>query len=228
MFRMDLNFLKWFGLLLLPMLYFVPPIRVQADTLVTMMLSADFDSLKTFILSFGIWAPIISIGLMVAQAVIAPLPSLVLLLVNAWAFGWIWGAFYSWLGNLLGSMLCYYIAHWYGRPAVEKLFGAEKVANVDEFFQKHGQYAVFLARLTPILSFDLISYAAGLTAISLRAFLWATALGQIPAVVLYSLLGNNLSKGISQLLWAIPIIILLAILGLSVKHWFIRQDVSNK
>lgn len=228
MFPMHAKSLKWVGLLVLPILYFMPPIHRYINSLVLIMLSADFESLKVFILSFGIWSPAISIGLMMLQAIIAPLPALVLVLANAWAFGWFWGAFYSWLGGILGAVLCFYIARWYGRPAVEKLFGAPKVARVDIFFRKYGKYAVFIARLTPILSFDLISYAAGLTAISLGAFLWATALGQLPAVILYSVLGNNLSQGVLHLLWAIPIVMLLVLLGFGVRQWFGSENISNK
>jgi uncharacterized membrane protein YdjX (TVP38/TMEM64 family) len=228
MFFKDAHSLKWVGLLTLPILYFIPFIHTYIDSLVIIMLTADFERLKIFILSFGIWAPAISIGLMMLQAIIAPLPALVLVLVNAWAFGWFWGAFYSWLGGLLGAALCFYIARWYGRPAVEKLFGAQKVARVDNFFRRYGKYAVFIARLTPVLSFDLISYAAGLTAISTGAFLWATALGQLPAVILYSILGNNLSNGVFHILWAIPIVLLLIMLGFGARHWFRRENVSNK
>lgn len=214
---------KWFALLMLPLLYFIPPFHGYINFLIKLLLSADLGKIRHFILSFGVWAPIISILLMMFQAIIAPLPALVLVLANAWAFGWLWGAVYSWLGGIFGATLCFYIARWYGRPAVERIFGTAKVAKVDNFFLKYGKFAVLVARLTPILSFDLISYSAGLTAIGLGSFLWATALGQLPAVILYSLLGNNLSKGAFHLLWAIPIVILLVLLGIGVKQWFKRH-----
>jgi uncharacterized membrane protein YdjX (TVP38/TMEM64 family) len=225
--RLDKNKLKWVAFAAFPMLYFLPSVRILVDSIVIMFITADFNNLKNFILSFGIWAPLISVLLMMFQALIAPLPSLVLVLANAWIFGWIWGAFYSWLGGLLGSAICFYVARWYGRPAVEKLFGTEKITRVDTFFRQYGKYAVLVARLTPIFSFDLISYVAGLTAIDLSTFLWATALGQSPAVILYSLLGNNLSKGAAQILWAIPIVLVLVLIGIGVKNWFDKQNNIN-
>jgi uncharacterized membrane protein YdjX (TVP38/TMEM64 family) len=218
------SFLKWLGVLSLPLLYFVPAVRVHVNEIGILLFSADFNNLKQYILSFGFLAPIVSIALMMFQALLAPLPSLVLVLANAWAFGWVWGAIYSWLGGMLGSALCFFVARWYGRPAVEKLFGRHKVDKVDVFFRNYGQYAILVARLTPIFSFDLISYAAGLTAIDIGTFLWATAIGQLPAIILYSMLGENLSNGASHLLWAIPIVILLVLVGIGIKHWLAQQN----
>jgi uncharacterized membrane protein YdjX (TVP38/TMEM64 family) len=222
------RFLKWLGVLSPLLLYFVPTVRIHINEIGILLFSADFNSLKQYILSFGILAPVVSIALMMFQALLAPLPSLVLVLANAWAFGWAWGAFYSWLGGMLGSALCFLVARWYGRPAVEKLFGRHNVDKVDAFFRNYGQYAILVARLTPIFSFDLISYAAGLTAIDIGTFLWATAIGQLPAIILYSMLGENLSNGASHLLWAVPIVILLVLLGIGIKHWFARQNNLQK
>lgn len=217
---------KWLGLMILPLLYVLPPVRFYINWIADMLLTADFNSLKQLILSSGIWAPFISVGLMILQSLIAPLPSLVLVLVNAWIFGWLKGAFYSWLGSLLGAALCFNLARWYGRPGMEKLFGRQKLKKADAFFRRYGTYAVLIARLTPILSFDLISYAAGFTAIDLRTFLLATAVGQTPALVLYSLLGTNLSKGVLQILWAIPIILLLIMIGIAARQWLTRNTTT--
>lgn len=217
---------KWLGLMIFPLLYVLPPVRSHVNWIAEMLFTADFNSLKQLILSFGIWAPFISIGLTILQALIAPLPSLVLVLVNAWIFGWLKGAFYSWLGSLLGAAFCFKLARWYGRPGIEKLFGSQKIKRADSFFRRYGTYAVLIARLTPILSFDLISYAAGFTAIDLRTFLLATAVGQTPALVLYSLLGNNLSKGIMQILWAVPILLLLIMLGIAARQWLSRNTTT--
>lgn len=211
--------LKWLVFLFFPLLYILPPVRSHINEISGMLLSADFDGIKQFILSFGIWAPLVSIALMILQAIVSPLPSLVIILANAWIFGWLQGAIYSWLGSMAGAVLCFAMARWYGRPPVEKLVGGGKLKNIDTFLSRNGAYAVLIARLTPVFSFDLISYAAGLTGISPRTFLWSTAVGQTPAIVLYSFLGHDLSKGILHILWAVPISLLLVLLGCSVKQW---------
>ncbi len=214
--------LKWLVFLFFPLLYILPPVRSQINEISGLLLSADFDGLKQFILSFGVWAPLVSMALMILQALVSPLPSLVIILANAWIFGWLPGAVYSWLGSMAGAALSFALARWYGHPPVEKLVGGGKLKNIDTFLSRHGAYAVLIARLTPAFSFDLVSYAAGLTGISPRTFLWSTAVGQTPAIVLYSFLGHDLSKGLLHILWAVPISLLLVLLGLSLKQWLAK------
>ena len=54
-------------------------------------------------------------------------------------------------------------------------------------------WVVLGARLIPVVSFALVSYASGLTAMSMRAFLLATGLGMIPMTLLYVVVGANLT-----------------------------------
>lgn len=66
----------------------------------------------------------------------------------------------------------------------------------DKFFKRHGVLAVFVTRLIPIIPFKVISYGAGLTAISLYQFAMATGIGQTPGIILYSILGQHLTRSV--------------------------------
>lgn len=119
---------------------------------------------------------------MVFQAVIAPLPAFVLTFTNGLLFGWGWGTLLSWSSAMLGAALCFWIARVLGRPVVERLVGGSKALAVsDLFFARYGNRAILIARLLPFVSFDLISYGAGLTPVSFWRFLVATGIGQLPA-----------------------------------------------
>ncbi len=44
--------------------------------------------------------------------------------------------------------------------------------EIDTFFKKYGKNTVLICRLLPFVSFDIVSYAAGLTSMSFISFLW--------------------------------------------------------
>ncbi len=61
-------------LLVFAIYFFVTPVKTFVNQMVFYLSSLDLESIKQYILSFGIWAPIISFLLMLLQSVAAPLP----------------------------------------------------------------------------------------------------------------------------------------------------------
>jgi uncharacterized membrane protein YdjX (TVP38/TMEM64 family) len=55
---------------------------------------------------------------------------------------------------------------------------------------------IFITRLLPVLSFDLISYAAGITGMSLPIYASATLLGMIPSTLLLTYMGKAFTIGV--------------------------------
>jgi uncharacterized membrane protein YdjX (TVP38/TMEM64 family) len=115
---------------------------------------------------------------------------------------------------MLGATLCFWIARALGRPMVEKLAGGAKTLEVsDLFFARYGSRAILISRLLPFVSFDIISYGAGLTPISVWKFLLATGIGQLPATLVYSYLGQNLTGSVQVLFWVFTITAAIFIAG---------------
>ncbi|MEG2984814.1 MAG: TVP38/TMEM64 family protein, partial [Peptostreptococcaceae bacterium] len=138
---------------------------------------------------------IISFILMILQSIAAPLPAFLITFANAALFGWVKGAILSWISSMAGAALCFYIARFLGRDMVEKITGKFAIDSVDDFFEKYGKYTILIARLLPFMSFDLVSYAAGLTSMSFVSFFMATGIGQLPATIIYSYVGGMLTGG---------------------------------
>jgi uncharacterized membrane protein YdjX (TVP38/TMEM64 family) len=182
--------------------------------------SLDIEKIKAYILSFGMLAPIISFLLMVFQSLIAPLPAFLITFANAALFGWIYGAILSWFSAMIGAILCFYIAQYLGRDIVEKLTSKKALEKVDLFFEKHGLNAILIARLLPFVSFDIISYAAGLTKMRLKHFIVATAIGQLPATLIYSYAGEMLTGGTKMMVYALLIIFALSALLILPKRFY--------
>lgn len=172
--------------------FFVEPIQSGVKQAVAILSKVDVPAMKAYILSFGLLAPVVSFMLMIFQSLIAPLPAFVITFANAALFGWAKGALLSWSSAMCGAVLCYLIARFYGRSVVERLTSRFALEEVDRFFERYGKYAILIARLLPFVSFDVVSYAAGLTSIGFWEFFWATGLGQLPATMVYSYVGDML------------------------------------
>ena len=196
---------------------FVSPVREWVGKMVALFGKLDVEAIKEYILSFGIWAPIISFFLMIFQSVAAPLPAFLITFANAGLFGWVKGAILSWSSAMAGAALCFYISRVYGRNAAEKLTSKFALDEIDGFFKKYGKYAILIARLLPFMSFDIVSYAAGLTSMSFWSFFWATGLGQLPATIVYSYAGEMLTGGTRTFVTGLLILFAVSTLGFLIK-----------
>ncbi|MBI2862990.1 MAG: TVP38/TMEM64 family protein [Chloroflexi bacterium] len=181
--------------------------------------------LKEYLLAFGFWAPVVSAAIMLVHSIV-PFPAVVLTLTNGLLFGAVWGTALSWSTAMVGAAICYFIAKALGRPVVERIVGTKGLKVSDDFFDRYGTHAVLITRLIPVVSFDLISYAAGLTKIGFVEFMVATGIGQLPATVVYSILGENLTGGVKFGLLAFGAVAALFVLGFAVKANLDRKLAS--
>ena len=190
------------------------------------LVKLDMVGLKEYILSFGIWGPVVSFLLMILQSVAAPLPAFVITFANAALFGWVYGAILSWTSAMAGAAICFYIAKFLGRNTVENLTSKFALDDVDKFFAKYGKHTILIARLLPFMSFDLVSYAAGLTSMSFSSFFIATGIGQLPATIEYSYVGGMLTGGAKLMMTGLLTLFALSILIYVIKK--IWDEKNNK
>lgn len=195
----------------------IPPVNRFFSQVFKVFATLDVEALKEYILSFGPLAVVVSFFLMILQAVITPLPGFLVTFANASLFGWVKGAILSWTSAMFGALACFYISRIYGRRVAEKFTTRFALEEVDEFFEKHGNYAVLIARLLPFMSFGLVSYGAGLTSMGLWPYLWATGVGQLPATIIYSYAGEMLTGGVKTFVLGLSILFSVAILMFLIK-----------
>ena len=181
-------------------------------------LFSDPQAMREYIAAYGHLAPVISALLMIFQSVAAPLPAFLITFANGLLFGVWWGAALSWSSAMLGAALCFFIARYFGRPVVVKLVSEPALASSDRFFDRYGKHAVLIARLVPIISFDVISYGSGLTRMGFLGFWLATGIGQLPATILYSYLGDGATGTIKILFWVFGIVIAISIVTALIKR----------
>ena len=218
-----------FIIVLFCLYFFVTPIKVNVNQAVFILQNVDIDLARGYILGFGIWAPVVSFLLMLLQSVAAPLPAFIITFANAGIFGWIKGAILSWSSAMAGAALCFYIARLLGRNTVEKLTSKAAIKRLDEFFEKYGKHTVLIARLIPFISFDIVSYAAGLTAMGFWEFFIATGVGQLPATIIYSYIGGMLTGTARTFVMGLLMLFALtALIALFKKIWSDKRKLKLK
>lgn len=157
------------------------------------MAGGDKGALRDAILGFGVFAPLASIGMNVAQAILAPIPGFVVPFVNGAVFGTWWGMLITWVGGIAASSACFWIARSAGRRFAERVCSQFTIADeVNRRLERHAFAAIFLGRLVPGVPFDFLSYFVGLTRVRYATFTIATALGSVPHAFLYAFMGSSL------------------------------------
>jgi uncharacterized membrane protein YdjX (TVP38/TMEM64 family) len=81
-------------------------------------------------------------------------------------------------------MISFGVARLLGRELIERFLSGH-INFCGECSDKLITKAVFASRLMPAVSFDVVSYGAGLTKISLRKFAVATFVGMLPPTLVY-------------------------------------------
>jgi uncharacterized membrane protein YdjX (TVP38/TMEM64 family) len=198
--------------------YFIPLIKVNVNQAFFILSNVDVGMARDYILGFGIWAPIVSFFLMVFQSIAAPLPAFIITFANAGLFGWVYGAILSWSSAMAGAVLCFYIARYLGRDTVERLTSIKALKTIDDFFKYYGKYAILIARLLPFISFDVVSYAAGLTSMGFGPFFIATGIGQLPATIVYSYIGGMLTGNVRTMVFGLLILFALSTLFILLRN----------
>lgn len=201
----------------------IPGLSKFLKTSLSLLRGYDFHGLRTWVLSYGIVAPLASIALMVVQSVVPFVPGVMMTLTNTWLFGWMFGSLYSGIGALLGAALDFYLARWYGKPFLDRFIQDKYIESLNHYILHHGVIAVLIARLIPIVPFKVVSYSAGFSAMPFRLFILITLLGQMPAIVLYSILGQRILTDGYAALSATCILIIAGLIALKYRIFLIRM-----
>jgi uncharacterized membrane protein YdjX (TVP38/TMEM64 family) len=154
---------------------------------------------QAFVQSWGMWSVAGSMGLMVLHSFV-PVPAEVIAVANGMMFGPYWGIAVTWSGAMLGAISAFAAARWLGRPFVCRFVAEERRAAIERWTVRPG--SLLLLRLIPVVSFNLINFAAGLAGAGWWSFLWTTALGILPLTVASVVLGAQIFE-LAWWVWAL-------------------------
>ena len=174
---------------------------------------------------WGFWAPVASVGLMTVQAILAPIPAFFISAANGMVFG-AWGILVSWIGAMFGAVVAFGIGRTFTSFAMRRIANSGRLRDyIDRFSENYGATVVLVARLLPFVSFDLVSYAAGLSTLRVLPFLAATGVGMLPATVVYTLAGAQAHRVDHYSSWLLigGIAISAGVVVHSVVTWFLHR-----
>ena len=162
----------------------------------------------------GLLAPVLFMGMVILQVVVAVIPGEPLEIAAGYAFGALEGTVLCVLGTLIGGVLVFLLVRRFGAQAVEFFFDLEKFRSL-RFFQDRRRltFWVFLVFFLPGTPKDVLCYFVGLTDMRLRTWILVSAVARIPSIITSTVGGSALGMG-EYAFAAIAFLAALAISGL--------------
>ena len=165
------------------------------------------------------WFPVLLIGLMILHTLV-PVPAELLALAAGMALGPVWGTVTIWIGAMLGAYVGFYLARALGQPLLRYMVSPVRLERLQRWLQQADVPLLLVVRLLPLISFNLVNFALGLSPIGWWRFTWTTAVGIVPVTVFVVVFGAHLDD------WRILLLVTLAacLVGwIGYRFWRIRR-----
>jgi uncharacterized membrane protein YdjX (TVP38/TMEM64 family) len=183
-------------------------------------MEAFFGNIEYWLEDLGSWAYVVA-PLVMAVVALLPIPAEAPAMANGMIFGAVAGSVLTWLGAMLGAVASYEIARGAGRPLARRIAGDDVTVRIDEAAARAGWGGMLILRLVPVVAFTVLNWGAGLCGVPRGRFLWTTALGIVPGVILFTTSG----VGVEALWRRSPSLAaaLVVVLGLGAVAWAVRR-----
>lgn len=207
--------------------YVAFPLFIVAISVLIWVLRHDFmeifrdrEAIRSWVLARGALGMLAFVGIQALQVILFMLPGEIVQVAGGYAFGLWLGSALSLAGIALGSLVNFGVGRILGRPFVETVFGAEKVGRLERIAASgKGEAGFFIFFLVPGIPKDALCYVAGMTRLSLPAFLAVSMAGRLPGIFGSSYMGSaTQAGGYRGALIVLGAASLLFVLGLAFKE----------
>jgi uncharacterized membrane protein YdjX (TVP38/TMEM64 family) len=180
--------------------------------------------LRDWVAAWGIWAPVVFIGLQALQVIVFMIPGEVPQIAGGYLFGAWQGTLLSVVGILIGSAASFFLARALGRPFVAALFPAPQVEKIEKLLvSRSARIVFFLLFLIPGIPKDVLCYVAGLTPMGFPFFIGASTLGRLPGIAGSAIIGNAAASS----KWVLAAVVGAAATALFVAGFFLRPKIQE-
>ena len=136
----------------------------------------------------------------VALATVLFLPGSVAIMIGGFVFGLAPGLLFASVAIPLGAQCAFGFGRWVARLWIRsKVADNRRMQMIEGALEERPMLIIVLTRLSLIIPFNLLNYAYGATTVKALTHLLATAVGMLPAIVLFTYLGT-LARDVSQIL----------------------------
>lgn len=167
----------------------------------------DINTLVKYIRNCGRYKIMCFIAICALKPLMVFLPAAMFSIVGGIIFGSIEGFMLNMLGFFLSGTIAFFISRYLGKNVVDKIVRG-KALKLNSNLERNGFKILFLLRLPPVLPYDPLSYACGLTKMKYWDFIFASVLGVVPETFCYSYMGQNILSPFSPK-FIIPLVIII-------------------
>ncbi len=187
--------------------------------------SIGIEELEQLVMRAGFWGPLAVILLKMTTIIVVPLSGGFIYAIAGAAFGFLKGTLITFIGDVLGFAIAFYLSRLWGRPILSFFMPRSQMPSVDRVLAQGSALKSFLkARLAFAGLPEVFAYAAGLTAIPFSIFIIAQMALHTPIAALVVLFGDALLTG-NPLFFAAATLgaLVLAIVG----GWWFKRDLAQ-
>lgn len=214
-------YISW-GLALLVILLFLGPQKILAS-----FCSVTPHNIREFVSSFGMLSALVYISLLAVRSFFF-LPVTPFTIAGGFLFGPVFGLVFTVVGRMLSATITFSLSRYLLRDYVKSRVRG-KYAGFEARLEKGGIFYIAILRMVPMLPFDVVGYAAGVSSIRFKKYLFGTLMGDLPGVFAYTLLGSSLSEpGSSRFYLSIIIALIVAVLSWLFMILYIRKCERKK
>ncbi len=176
--------------------------------------------IRTEVLAAGWWGPFVIIGLYFASSFLF-FSKAALDVVTGTIYGPWWGSLVVLIGINLASTIVFFLGRYFGRHFVQT-HEHGWIRRHDELLKTEGFITVLIMRLF-LFPFDPVSLGCGMSAMTFRAFAWATFFGSLPGTVTFVVLGDAIAEPEGWFLFGI-----LFLISLGLALWLQRSRLGKR
>jgi uncharacterized membrane protein YdjX (TVP38/TMEM64 family) len=157
------------------------------------IVNGDTRELRRQLLDLGVGGVVVLLAVCLSHAIV-PFPTEIVTAAAGFVYGF-WLALPILLACWLASaLLAYWLAERFGRPLARRLVGAKRLDRAEDLMDRGGAATLLSLRLIPLIPYNAICYAAGITRVPLFRYAWTTLIGIVPLTVLVAYLGSRLKS----------------------------------
>lgn len=177
----------------------------------------DVDILKEWTTTLGIWGVLIFIVAKALALIVAPINGTPIYILGALAYGPLAGMFLSFIGDMIGAVVSFSLARKFGRQWVDRLFSNKEEGMIARLLNMFATpKGVFFGHIFFVTFPDILNYAAGLSKVSFRTYMYIHAPFTLAVIAVVSY-GSSLVFMLGKS--GIAIVSIAGLLAISVGVW---------
>lgn len=205
-----MNKKNWFKLTMIILIFVLVLFFIKSGNLKKFQ---DVNSLVSYVRSYGKYALVCFIIIFALKPIVVVIPSAMMSIASGILFGPVKGFIVNMLGFFISGTLAFVLSRLLDKNIIDKILRG-KAVTLNNNMEKNGFKILLFLRLPPVLPYDPLSYACGLTKIKYKSFITASLLGVVPETICYSYMGQNIFNPFSaKFLVPLSVVIIATVLS---------------